>query len=739
MGPNGAGKATTFNIINSAAFPLNFQIIELANCKSQPNIIYAAFSDKVNDNGVIGFCKSNDGGNTWVKRDIPPIISTQGDYNLMLGVHPNNPDFLICGGVLTSFSTNGANGGLSWIITPLIHSDEHSFTANPNNANEFLIGNDGGVWKFKWNEMLTPLAKNNGYRVTQFNGGSYDPTGYGCLGGTQDNGTQKINIGFNSIQTTFADGGYCHISQTNLARAYVTQQEGNLFRTDNYNAAIPWYLTNFIKPPLANTEGVRFYNIFQMNYADDNQLYYRTNKGIWRSTNAGVNWTRMNDDQFFTYWLECSKEFDPVLYVYGDSFSTNKMALYRYENAITSNNKILVDVAYNLNLCRSGVNCSMSDIDIHPNNNSTLLICKGIFDTFPKMFKIEKAETLNPISTVIQGDLPIDLPVNTILFDPFFPETKYYAGTENGLYYTENGGVNWMKEFSIPNVIVNDLKMREDGTLFVYTYGRGIWVAKTKKTTTEFATLPYQINFESGNLDGYSSLSTSNVNGRIKISPTNQPNGNYSVQLNASSTNRSVILKYDIRLNLAGKQNVFLKFDYKLFENTTANTGIFISDNNGITFKKAYTFNNNNLSSWKTDSFNLSKIIDSLGSTHTANFIVRFQDSTKAEIPNGGLMVDNISITENIITSISNNNALQNEISVYPNPTKDVLYIDGIAKVKSLQSIYIYDLSGKMILPINLNTHQDRIVVNVTTLPKANYVIVFETTEGNFTKKIIIQ
>ncbi len=691
---------------------------------------------------MVGFCKSTDGGNTWTKRDIPPIVSTQGDYDLMLGVHPNNPDFLICGGVFTAFSTNGANGGLSWILTPIIHSDEHSFTANPYNANEFLVGNDGGVWKFKWNEMLTPQPKNTGYRVTQFNGGSHSPNGWSCMGGTQDNGTQKVDVGYSRIQSTFADGGYCHISQTNPGRAYVTQQEGNLFRTDNYAAPNPWYLTNFIKPPLANTEGVRFYNIYQMNYTDDNQLYYRTNKGIWRSTNAGGNWTRMNNDQFYTYWLECSNEYDPILYVYGDSLTTNKFALYRYDNALTATNRTLVDFAYTLNLCKSGVNCSMSDIDIHPNNNSTLLICKGVFDTFPKIFKIEKAETSNPIATVIQGDLPKDLPVNCIAFDPYFPESKYYAGTENGLYFTENGGQNWMKEFSIPNVIINDLKMREDGTLFIYTYGRGIWAVKTKYRAKEYASLPYINNFENGYLDAYSNFFRTNSNGRIKIAPTQQPSGNYSLQMNASSSTKAVVLQYDIRLNLAGRQNIFLKLDYKLFENANDKTGLFISDNNGLSFKKAYSFSNANLRNWRSDSIHLSRIIDSLALSHAANVILRIQDSTKAEIPSGGCMFDNISIYEKTITAIATNSYLANQINLFPNPTNTILSIEGIAQLHSLRTIQIFDLLGKKMMSVdvsNSDINQDKLNINVATLPKANYILFFETQNGNFTKKFSVQ
>ena len=51
-----------------------------------------------------------------------------------------------------------------------------------------------------------------------------------------------------------------------------------------------------------------------------------------------------------------------------------------------------------------------------------------------------------------------------------------YAGTETGLYYSNNGGSSWNKfEFNLPIVPITDLAVK-DNDLVVSTQGRGIWV-----------------------------------------------------------------------------------------------------------------------------------------------------------------------------------------------------------------------------------------------------------------------
>jgi hypothetical protein len=78
-----------------------------------------------------------------------------------------------------------------------------------------------------------------------------------------------------------------------------------------------------------------------------------------------------------------------------------------------------------------------------------------------------------------------------VAVDPRSPEHFIFAGTDYGLYYTLDGGINWHKEYSIPNVAVHEVKIRNsDRTLFAFTHGRGIWYLKLKDVQTSVKKTP---------------------------------------------------------------------------------------------------------------------------------------------------------------------------------------------------------------------------------------------------------
>jgi Secretion system C-terminal sorting domain len=64
---------------------------------------------------------------------------------------------------------------------------------------------------------------------------------------------------------------------------------------------------------------------------------------------------------------------------------------------------------------------------------------------------------------------------------PDRPDQVYFAATMFGLYYTIDDGKTWTKETRVPNVAISQMKMRvSDRTLFLFTYGRGIWQLNLK-------------------------------------------------------------------------------------------------------------------------------------------------------------------------------------------------------------------------------------------------------------------
>ncbi|MFM1969338.1 MAG: hypothetical protein RL152_715, partial [Bacteroidota bacterium] len=126
-------------------------------------------------------------------------LETQGAYNMLLAVHPTNPNIVLAGGVNLFRSTDGFStrtnvrfiGGLESGNTftddlGTSHVDFHGFSFEPGNPNRVLLSSDGGIAQIEnitastvvWNyfNALTNLTFNSSYQTIQYYHVGIDPT-----------------------------------------------------------------------------------------------------------------------------------------------------------------------------------------------------------------------------------------------------------------------------------------------------------------------------------------------------------------------------------------------------------------------------------------------------------------------------------------------------------------------------------------------------------------------------------
>ncbi len=500
------GEEGSFSQFSLPVFPDGR--IKLAYCASQKDIIYAMLANDYSSSGAPIILKSINRGQTWQVKTSPLTTSTQHNYNMMLQVHPSNPNQLVCGAVISNFSNNG---GDSWFFKGVDHSDYHACVTFPDNENQMLIGNDGGVYRHFWNTPFSFNDLNRTYSVTQFYAGTYSPVNDLTVGGTQDNGT----IGVKPNQSFYvfgADGGYAHLHQEDANIVYYSTQNEGLFRAVGVQGGTP-LPTAISYPPMYN-EGVRFINPYEMNYVDGNQLYYRTDKGLWRSDNRGNAWEKMNDsvDIGLIRRIAISTDKDP--HVYFNGYDQNRYSIFRSKDGLTNES---IEEVYSISGNSSIDNSSSITLDVHPDNNDRILLANYNYsDELDQIWLLNDVNDDNSIVNVT-GNLPDNLPVNSIKFHPYDPEKIMLDGTDFGLYYTLDGGQNWIKENRLPNVQVFDIRIRkDDGAVFLFTYGRGIWKAEMQLNEIAYADLPYEQDFESGSFDAFTEVNRTSAYGRIK-------------------------------------------------------------------------------------------------------------------------------------------------------------------------------------------------------------------------------
>src|SRR5262249_37433064 len=135
--------------------------------KSNPDVIYLMAA---NDLGQVespvfhGGYFTTTGGTTWSPlTGLPAFTSNglndQGNYDLLLGVDPKNPDLVYAGAVDLVRTHTGTQGGGTWEnITSVygsspnsgIHPDQQAIALDPacqQSPCTFYLGNDGGIYR----------------------------------------------------------------------------------------------------------------------------------------------------------------------------------------------------------------------------------------------------------------------------------------------------------------------------------------------------------------------------------------------------------------------------------------------------------------------------------------------------------------------------------------------------------------------------------------------------------------
>ena len=478
-GLSGSWSAQDFSAVNNA------RRVEIACAPANKNIIYAIAANAApSGNSDIAWCKkSTDGGSTWGDITIPTLVDDnvthftrrQAWYDLILAVKPSDPsgDTLIAGGIdlHTSF-----NGGTTWtgishwyggFSKPEVHADQHAIIFNPNQTNEVLFGNDGGVY-YSQNAGISPSPsfsnRNSGYNITQFYAcASLNEIGSNYfLAGAQDNGTQKFTEeSLNATQeVTGGDGGYCHIDQDDSNYQITSYVYSNFYVSKNGGGTFSYYpfgnVGSFINPTDYDSRSNTLYFAWSTNnyaYMDDISA---VSVGVYAASfgSGTCNHIKVSPFQDSTIYIGTT---DGKVYKIENTMSTSVIST-RLDNPTT--NPI------------SSVG-SVSCIELGNDENHILV-------TYSNYGIVSVWETQNGGLSWSnkEGNLP-DMPIRWALYNPTNAKEVMLA-TEAGIYSTDDisaGSPDWQpSNTGLANVRCDMLKYRySDGLVTVASHGRGLF------------------------------------------------------------------------------------------------------------------------------------------------------------------------------------------------------------------------------------------------------------------------
>ncbi len=463
---------------------------------------------------------------------------SQAFYNLMLKIDPVNDELLYTGGIDLFKSLDG---GSSWeqlshwtgsFGYQYVHSDQHVMAIANGNSNKVAFGGDGGVF-FSNNAGTTTTARNTGLNVTQFYSIGVAPTnavsgltGSYFVAGAQDNGSQYFaNAPTGAGASTQAQGGDGAFSMFDQGadKYYITNYVYN--ENINYRLAVSPFTVRTLDNDTATTNNGAFIapmaldsslDILFSDYSNTATPTYQVRR--YSNIKSGV----VNRANLTNALLTNSPSALTV-----SKYTTTSTTLL----VGTRTGKLLKVINANTgtgtwsDITGPSFVGSVSDIEYGLSESE-------IFVTFHNYNVTSIWYTSNGGATWQnkEGNFP-DIPVKSILQNPL-NTNEVIIGTELGVWYTNTFNTvspTWNQSFNgMSNVKITDMDLRNDNTVFVATYGRGIFSGQFTATILSNDTVQENkggkvypnpsngiVNLNIANFTGKLNISIIDLNGKI--------------------------------------------------------------------------------------------------------------------------------------------------------------------------------------------------------------------------------
>lgn len=466
----------------------------LAISPQNPDVIYAII-EAADDAG--GFYRSSDRGSSWVKMS---GHFAQGQYYNKIFCDPVAFDKVYS---METFSSITEDGGKTWknLGNNKRHVDDHAFWIDPDNTKHFLIGCDGGIYEtfdagkefiFKSNLPVTQF-----YRVQVDNSTPF----YNVYGGTQDNnsmGGPSRNTSATGVLsddwfvTNGGDGFWSQIDPLDSNIVYAESQYGGMVRYDRKSQE-----TLDIRPEPRKNENSYKWNWdspLLLSPHSHTRLYCAANK-VFRSDDRGNSWNVISDDLTTNtdrnkwpvmgkYWSIDADAKDISTSLYGTIIALDESPV-KEDLLYAGTDDGLIQVTENAGKdwrkCENfpGIPEYTYVSDVFASKYDENIVFASFDNTLRDDFKpyILKSTDKGITWKSISGDLPANGAVHTLYQDNKNPELLY-AGTEFGLFFTLDGGNNWIRlKGGLPTISIKDIVIQKrENDLVLASFGRGFYV-----------------------------------------------------------------------------------------------------------------------------------------------------------------------------------------------------------------------------------------------------------------------
>ncbi|MDH5381245.1 MAG: glycosyl hydrolase, partial [Cyclobacteriaceae bacterium] len=440
-----------------------------------------------------GVYRSDDGGSSWKQVCADRITITRSWYYMEIFADPKDEETVY---VLNAPALRSIDGGKTFTPMPVGHGDTHDLWINPENTNNFILGDDGGAeitfnTGKTWSRQDTqPTAQF--YRVNTDNqfpykvyGGQQDNSSviidsrsfYGSIGWknwTYGPGCESAYLAFDPNHPEIVLGGCYQGIIERLDTRTLTQM--TVMEYSNIGLGTTptdlKYRFNWNAPIVASPQNPQ-------------EIYHGGNV-VFKTSDYGMTWKEISPDLTrndkskqvqggapFTNEGAGGENYNTILY----------MALSPHKKGTiwVGSDDGLLNMTENDGETWAKINIPglqetmINSIEVSPHDDNTVYVVSTRYklnDYSPMVHKTtDKGKTWTKI---IDGIGKYDF-IRVVREDKKV-KGLLYAGAETGLYVSVNGGGNWTKvQLNLPVVPINDLII-QDNDLVAATAGRAFWI-----------------------------------------------------------------------------------------------------------------------------------------------------------------------------------------------------------------------------------------------------------------------
>lgn len=509
---------------------------EVVIAPSNPNRVYVAIQDRATS-GMHGLWTSDNAWAatpTWTQISLAATdngtgtlgpcafdkafnsVSAQCWYNMTLTVKPTDENMLFFGGIptwrherLTNTWTEVSQTALPADRNLGIHVDQHASTWA---GNRLIMGNDGGVWSSTTDGTGPWTSHNATLGTAQYYEGSVSSDASSILGGSQDNGTHR-RTGSNAWPLIFGGDGAGNLSSTATNFAVSSQNQG-VARTTNGGAS---------------------FTSVRGNYGGTAPFIGKMRECAAAPGTVALNGSRINITTAFYTGASGSLWTNSGASIFTDGLAGGSIAFGSNCNTIASgNNAGEIRITNTGTITPAGMierdpggqvpNRPISSIFFDPSSATRVCVgLSGVSGGAPANLYCTNDYTA-AVPTWTNRSLPVDVSVNSVVFDPTVPN-RLYAGADYGVWVSPDGGATWAAwgpGVGMPNSPVFDL-VHAGGKLFAFTHGRGAFVLSNFDLNNDAAVSCADVNIVRAAMGkkvgdaGYSALADLNSDNVVNV------------------------------------------------------------------------------------------------------------------------------------------------------------------------------------------------------------------------------